>query len=318
MLIPGTTLLPKGVLAIAYFIFLAWLFLGISIVADIFMEAIEEITSQETTVEYTDPKTNKSYEVTEKIWNPTIANLTLMALGSSAPEILLAVIEALQNLGKPAGPLGASTIVGSAAFNLLVISAVAVVAVDEPKYVLDMYVFTVTSLMSIFAYLWLYICLDQVTPNEVTLKEAWLTIVFFIILVIMAFSADRWNAMQMKKNETEADKKRAAEQLEKKKMKKELTQFVTNFASIGGEQTVIEVATNCNTANTKKVNDQDKNSIIKLFCAILEVKDQAALIKLGAGEMSKALKPDSLLERFAARKDANFKGEKEFLSLAGT
>lgn len=130
MLIPGTTLLPKGVLAITYFIFLAWLFLGISIVADIFMEAIEEITSQETTVEYTDPKTAKVYEVTEKIWNPTIANLTLMALGSSAPEILLAVIEALQNLGKPAGPLGASTIVGSAAFNLLVISAVAVVAVD--------------------------------------------------------------------------------------------------------------------------------------------------------------------------------------------
>lgn len=81
---------------------------------------------------------------------------------------------------------------------------------------------------------------------------------------------------------------------------------------------MIEVATNCNTANTKKVAEHDKNSIVKLFCAVLEVKDQATLIKLGAGEMSKALKPDSLLERFAARKDANFKGEKEFLSLAGT
>jgi hypothetical protein len=29
-----------------------------------------------------------------------------MALGSSAPEILLAVIEALGSLGEPAGPLG--------------------------------------------------------------------------------------------------------------------------------------------------------------------------------------------------------------------
>ena len=26
-------------------------------------------------------------------WNPTVANLTLMALGSSAPEILLSLIE---------------------------------------------------------------------------------------------------------------------------------------------------------------------------------------------------------------------------------
>jgi hypothetical protein len=46
VLIPGTTLLPKGLLGFAYFIFLGFLFLGVSIVADIFMEAIEVITSQ--------------------------------------------------------------------------------------------------------------------------------------------------------------------------------------------------------------------------------------------------------------------------------
>jgi hypothetical protein len=45
VLIPGTTLLPKGLLGFAYFMFLGFLFLGISIVADIFMEAIEVITS---------------------------------------------------------------------------------------------------------------------------------------------------------------------------------------------------------------------------------------------------------------------------------
>ncbi len=28
-----------------------------------------------------------------KVWNETVANLTLMALGSSAPEIMLSVIE---------------------------------------------------------------------------------------------------------------------------------------------------------------------------------------------------------------------------------
>ena len=33
------------------------------------------------------------------IWNPTFANLTLMALGSSAPEIILNVFETVTTLG---------------------------------------------------------------------------------------------------------------------------------------------------------------------------------------------------------------------------
>ena len=62
-----------------------------------------------------------------------VANLSLMALGSSAPEILLNVIEI--TLSDPdgfyAGALGPSTIVGSAAFNLLVICAVCVMAITD-------------------------------------------------------------------------------------------------------------------------------------------------------------------------------------------
>jgi solute carrier family 8 (sodium/calcium exchanger) len=55
-----------------------------------------------------------------KVWNPTIANLTLMALGSSAPEILLAIIETISTIDNDTpGELGPATIVGSAAFNLL-------------------------------------------------------------------------------------------------------------------------------------------------------------------------------------------------------
>jgi len=45
LLVPGTSLLPEGVTGFFYFIFLLYLFLGISVVADIFMEAIEVITS---------------------------------------------------------------------------------------------------------------------------------------------------------------------------------------------------------------------------------------------------------------------------------
>jgi solute carrier family 8 (sodium/calcium exchanger) len=67
--------------------------------------------------------------ITVNVWNPTVANLTLMALGSSAPEILLSVIETVSTLGSTPGELGPSTIVGSAAFNLLVISGVSIYAV---------------------------------------------------------------------------------------------------------------------------------------------------------------------------------------------
>ena len=108
------------------------------------------------------------------VWNPTVANLTLMALGSSAPEILLSVLEVLTGLGKCPGELGASTIVGSAAFNLLVISAVSIYAVSadndtDPerdssvdvgvKKIYDMGVFSITATSSIFAYIWLWYCL---------------------------------------------------------------------------------------------------------------------------------------------------------------
>jgi Ca2+/Na+ antiporter len=107
------------------------------------------------------------------VWNATVANLTLMALGSSAPEILLSVIETVGGLGKCPGELGASTIVGSAAFNLLVISGVSIYAVNEGndtdpdrdttvpvgvKKINDMGVFGITANSSLFAYIWLFIC----------------------------------------------------------------------------------------------------------------------------------------------------------------
>ena len=51
LVIPGTSLMPKGVQGVGYFFFLIYLFLGISINADIFMESIEVITSETKTVE---------------------------------------------------------------------------------------------------------------------------------------------------------------------------------------------------------------------------------------------------------------------------
>ena len=115
-----------------------------------------------------------------------------MALGSSAPEILLSVLETVGTLGESAGELGPSTIVGSAAFNLLFISAVCIPAVQEPKKVLNTGVFAFTSVVSLWAYIWLFICLSVNSPEQVDIPEAWITFVSFILLVVIAYMCDRW------------------------------------------------------------------------------------------------------------------------------
>lgn len=91
---PGMSLMNDGVLGFLYLLFLVWLFIGITILADIFMEAIEEITSKANIVMVPDSDGNL-IEVEKQVWNPTIANLTLMALGSSAPEIILSTADTM-------------------------------------------------------------------------------------------------------------------------------------------------------------------------------------------------------------------------------
>ena len=132
-----------------------------------------------------------------------------MALGSSAPEILLSVIEALKSLGEPAGELGPSSIVGSGAFNLLCISGISIIAVDKPKKIYDLGVYSCTATFSIFAYAWMYICLEINSPNYVTPMEAWLTLFFFFLLVGLAFGFDK---LQQSKDKQKNSKKEIEEE----------------------------------------------------------------------------------------------------------
>jgi len=172
--------------AILYMCGLLWCFMGVAIVSDIFMESIEKITSKKARVMV------KGKWTTVKVWNDTVANLTLMALGSSAPEILLSVIELCSNKFL-SGDLGPSTIVGSAAFNLLCISAVCVMAIPdgEVRKIKDTGVFAITAGFSVFAYLWLYFIVLINSPDEIDIFEGVLTFLFFPILVALAFAADK-------------------------------------------------------------------------------------------------------------------------------
>ncbi|XP_049927725.1 sodium/calcium exchanger 1b isoform X2 [Epinephelus moara] len=177
--------------ATVYFVALVYMFLGVSIIADRFMASIEVITSQEKEITIKKPN-GETTTTTVRIWNETVSNLTLMALGSSAPEILLSVIEVVGH-GFHAGTLGPSTIVGSAAFNMFVIIGLCVYVVPdgETRKVKHLRVFFVTATWSIFAYIWLYLILSVISPGVVQVWEGLLTFLFFPICVVFAWVADR-------------------------------------------------------------------------------------------------------------------------------
>lgn len=161
---------PVPVQVLCYFFGLVYMFLGVSIIADLFMEAIEIITSETKTV------TSQGRSVEIKVWNATVANLTLMALGSSAPEILLNVIEVTSGEFF-SGALGPGTIVGSAAFNLLCIISVCCIALPdgEGRRIAEPGVFVVTAITMLFAYIWVLIILQVTSPDVVEVWEGVLT-----------------------------------------------------------------------------------------------------------------------------------------------
>ncbi|OQR79522.1 sodium/calcium exchanger 1-like, partial [Tropilaelaps mercedesae] len=215
--------------AVLYFAGLLYCFLGVAIIADIFMCSIEKITSKTRKITLSaQQKVVRVYEdghsepgsdlvlvagaepdvIEVKVWNETVANLTLMALGSSAPEILLSVIEIVGN-GFRAGDLGPGTIVGSAAFNLLVICGVCVAAIpaEETRRIRMIKVFAVTASFSVFAYVWLLIILVLVSPDVVELWESILTLLFFFILVLLAYLADKGILLPGRKKEDITDQK---------------------------------------------------------------------------------------------------------------
>jgi len=175
-----------------YAVLMIYLFIGVAIASDKFMESIEMITAQEKEVSVKDRRTGKTQVIIVKVWNETVANLTLMALGSSAPEIMLSVIEIWAKNFK-AGDLGPGTIVGSAAFNLFMIIGLCqyVIPDDEVRKIKHLRVFFVTATWSVFAYIWLYLILGPISYGKVEVWEGVVTFLFFPATVYTAFIADR-------------------------------------------------------------------------------------------------------------------------------
>lgn len=134
-----------------------------------------------------------------------------MALGSSAPEIILNVADTLGTLGKIPSELGPQTIVGSASFNLLIISGVSIIAVkEELKQIKMVGVFVSTAAFSSWAYIWFFMVLVVISPGVVELWEALVTLGFMVALVVVAYSCDKMHENKENEEEKRLNEKRAA------------------------------------------------------------------------------------------------------------
>lgn len=192
----GESSLSDGMRALLYLLALAYCFIGLSAITARFFRSMENIVKQTREVVEIDPLTNVKQIKREKFWNYVIADITLLAFGTSFPQISLATIDAIQNIGQlNAGGLGPGTLVGSAAFDLFPIHAVCVIVpkAGSLKKISDIGVWLVELFWSFWAYIWLYIILEIWTPNVITLWEALLTVLQFGLLLLHAYAQDkRW------------------------------------------------------------------------------------------------------------------------------
>ncbi|XP_073100305.1 magnesium/proton exchanger 1 isoform X2 [Elaeis guineensis] len=176
LLFYGETYLSNGLRAFLYLLGLAYCFIGLSAITARFFRSMENIVKQTRCIVELDSCTNAEVIKYEKFWNYTIADISLLAFGTSFPQISLATIDAIRNLGQlDAGGLGPGTLVGSAAFDLFPIHAVCVVVpkAGALKKISDIGVWLVELFWSFWAYFWLYIILEAIQV-KIRLNASWI------------------------------------------------------------------------------------------------------------------------------------------------
>jgi len=186
---PGLSGASDALLGVASLLLCVYLFIGIAIAQDILMGAIAKITSQTESVEVKNAE-GKSMTVAVPLWNSRIVYLTLMAIGGALPEIFLCFMSTFSEGGRVPTEIGPMAVVGSASFNLLIVSGLSIAAVTEVKRILNMNVFLVMAAFAAFAYVWLFLVLVVISPGEIDFAEAMVTLMFYPALLVAAWFSE--------------------------------------------------------------------------------------------------------------------------------
>jgi solute carrier family 8 (sodium/calcium exchanger) len=125
----------------------------------------------------------KSIMIGLSVWNPRIANVTLIALGSSAPEIFMSFINTFVDIDEVPSEFGPMVLIGSATFNMLIVIGICILVATEVKRILRWRTFLVTFFWGTFAYLWLFLVIYVISPYQVQSWEAIFTMIFYPLMI---------------------------------------------------------------------------------------------------------------------------------------
>ena len=177
--------------AFVYMIALFYLMFGVNILNDRLLSTIEVIVSKKR-IKKVKTRNGTVKELKVPIWHPIVASLTVETLGMSAAECLLPTIEVFkQNFSSD--ELGPSLVVGSGAYHMLLLTGICMLSVKNgiSKKITDLPLFFVTSAFGIFAFLWLFLVAEQISPGVIELWEAIVTLGFFPIIVFTCWTVQR-------------------------------------------------------------------------------------------------------------------------------
>ncbi len=178
---------PMGARAVLYFLGFCWCVIGIKLLTDVFMDAIQRITSRK--VFRKDAK--KTREDLVAVWHPIVGPVSLVLLGLVAPNTLLSVIELLNVEFFASSDVYMAT--GNTAFTMCVTTAVCMFAVppDEVRRVARMPMYKVAVCYSIFVLFWLAVILTILSPDVVEMWEACLMVLATPFFTCLALFVDR-------------------------------------------------------------------------------------------------------------------------------
>jgi hypothetical protein len=86
LFLAGMVLMGEPVLGIFLLLLTIWLFVGLTVITNILMEAVHEITS-ETVSQLVKDTTGKELVIRIPAWNSQVAQVTILALAGAFPEI---------------------------------------------------------------------------------------------------------------------------------------------------------------------------------------------------------------------------------------
>jgi len=279
----GAYLMQGGTLGIALLLLVLYLFIGIAVLSDVLLAAVGEITTATESVEIRDKANEKSIWIAEPVWNSQIANVTLLALGSSAPEIFLCLFSMLKDIEGVPNQIGPIVLVGSGAFNLLVVSALSIMAATETKRVLNLCSFLTTAAFATVAYVWLFVVLLVISPGVVDFSEAMITLLGYPMLILVIWISDKITDSGI--SDEEQNKKRICKH------------GLRTLAHEYGLAYVLDI----NRINAPATSTEEMKRIQEYFKVCLGVED---LSNVTLEELAEVLEPENPISRLTHRKSA--------------